>query len=403
MNQRHAQSRGVQRPQAKGPAILDRGFRLFFLAAALWAALLMLLFILALAGLDIAAPALSVIDWHAHELLFGYTGAVIAGFLLTAIPNWTKRFPVSGWRLATLFALWLAGRLAIAFSVPLGPWPTAIIELAYPVGLALVIAREVIAGKNYRNLRVLVLVALFALADAAFLYESFVDGAADFAKRGAISVIIALIMLMGGRVIPSFTRNWLAQHKSTSLPVPFGRYDAATMALSGLALVLWVLVPGMILTAVALILAGLANFGRLARWKGWLAVSEQLVLVLHVAYLFIPLGLVAVGLAIPFPDLVPPTGALHLLTAGAVGLMTMAMMTRVSLGHTGGVLHADLWITAIYWALIVSVGLRVAYGYEPIMPLLHGSATLWMAAFVLFLVRYSYMAVALNEPKLGIG
>ncbi len=402
MSERHAQSRGVQRPQT-GPAILDRGFRLFFLAAAAWAALLMVLFIFMWTGTPILAPALSVTDWHAHELLFGYTGAVIAGFLLTAVPNWTKRFPVSGWRLVALFTLWLAGRFAVGFSEVLGPWPTTIVELAFPVGLAFVIAREVIAGKNYRNLRVLILVALFAIADAGFLYESFETGAADISKRAAISVIIMLIMLMGGRVIPSFTRNWLAQRKVQNLPIPFNRFDAATMALSALAFILWTLFPETLWAAFALIAAAAANAVRLARWKGWQTTPEQLVLVLHVAYAFVPLGQLALGLGIVFPDLVPPTGALHLLTAGAIGMMTLAMMTRVSLGHTGGVLHADLWIKAIYWSAFGAVMLRFAYDYAYVTPMLHTSAALWILAFVLYLVRYRYMASSLNDPKLKLG
>ncbi|MBU1173794.1 MAG: NnrS family protein [Alphaproteobacteria bacterium] len=396
--QHHAQSRGVQRPPASRLVVLDRGFRLFFLAAAVWAALLMVLFVLMWAGIDIAAPALSIIDWHAHELLFGYTGAVIAGFLLTAIPNWTKRYPVSGWRLAVLFSIWLAGRVAMAWSEPLGPWPAAIIELCYPLGLAFVIAREIIAGKNYRNLRVLLLVGLFALADALFLYEAFAFGAADIARRGAVSVIVLLIMLVGGRVVPSFTRNWLAQHKLKSVPVPFNQFDAATMAISALALALWTALPDATWTGIALIFAGLANAIRLFRWKGWLTFTEQLVLILHVAFAFVPLGLVATGLSSLFPDTVPPNAALHLLTAGAIGLMTIAMMTRVSLGHTGGVLHADTLIRAIYGSLVGSVLMRFAYGYAYETALLYLSASFWVLGFVLFLFRYRYMASALNDP-----
>lgn len=392
----YAQSRGVRRPK-QGPAILDRGFRLFFFAAALWAILLMALFVAGLGGMLVVDPALGLIDWHAHELLFGYTGAVIAGFLLTAVPNWTKRYPVSGWRLVVLFTLWLAGRLAMAFSAPLGPLLAVCAELAFPVGLAAVIAREVIAAKNYRNLRVLVLVALFALCDAGFLYEGLVLGVSDYARRGALSVVLMLIMLIGGRVVPSFTRNWLAQRRVDNLPIAFNRTDTAIMAVSGAALALWTIWPD--LAPALLILAGLANLVRLARWKGWQTAAEPLVLVLHAGFLFVPLGMLAVGLSGLWPALVPPTGALHLMTAGAVGLMTLAMMTRVSLGHTGGILHADGWIAAIYVSLVGAVVLRLAYAYSYATGLLDAAATLWILAFALFLWRYRYMATTLNDPR----
>lgn len=402
MTERHAQGRGVQRPPASRFVILDRGFRLFFLAAASWAALLMVLFIFMVSGTPVAAPALNVVDWHAHELLFGYTGAVIAGFLLTAIPNWTKRYPIDGWKLAMLFVLWIAGRVAMILSYPLGPWAASLIELAYPVGLTAVVAREIIAGRNYRNLRVLALLVLFTVADGLFLYEAFTWGTADLAKRGGVAVIIMLIMLIGGRIVPSFTRNWLVRRTSDKLPISFNWFDATSMALSAVALASWVALPFESITAALLIVAGSANVVRLIRWKGWQTVAEQLVLVLHVAFAFVPVGLLALGVSILSPDSVPPTGALHLLTAGAIGLMTLAMMTRVSLGHTSSALRADLWIRAIYWSLIGAVALRFAYGYSYATWLLHWSAMLWILAFVVFLVRYSFMATRLNDPAFPI-
>ena len=169
-----------------------------------------------------------------------------------------------------------------------------------------------------------------------------------------------------------------------------------------MALLAWTFLPDETGTALLLIAAGIANAVRLARWKGWLTHQEQLVLVLHVAFACIPLGLMAVGAAILWPDAIPQTGALHVLTAGAIGLMTLAMMTRVSLGHTGGVLSADIWIKLIYWSLGASVLLRFAYGYVPENSVLHLSAGLWILAFVLFVLRYSYMARSLNDPDFGV-
>lgn len=374
------------------PAVLRQGFRIFFLAAAIWAATVMTLFVTALSGVDVVSPAFGLVDWHVHELLFGYTGAVIAGFLLTAVPNWTKRLPVSGWRLLALFALWAFGRVAVSFSGNADAALVAAIDLAFPVWLIFVIARELVAGRNYRNLRVLALVTLFGVANAGFHYEVAVSGSADYSRRAGIAVILLLIMLIGGRIIPSFTRNWLVQKGSDSLPVPFGRFDGWTILTSAAAFVIWTAAPGSQAGAFALGLAGLLNLARLARWKGRQTFSEGLVAILHVAYAFVPAGMIAVALAIVAPDYIPPTGALHLLTAGAIGMMTLAVMTRASLGHTGQKLHADGVVLAIYATLALSVIVRFAYALEPASPFLIASGTLWIAGFVLFACRFGYMA-----------
>lgn len=374
------------------PAILRQGFRIFFLAAAIWAALAMAIFIAALSGFDFISSAFDAIDWHVHEFLFGYTGAVIAGFLLTAVPNWTKRLPVSGGRLLFLFLLWAAGRVAVAFSANSSAFLTAALDLAFPAWLVFVIARELVAGRNYRNLRVLALVTLFGAANAAYHYEAAVFGTADYSRRAGIAVILLLIMLIGGRIIPSFTRNWLAQQGSESFPVPFGRYDGLTILASAAAFLTWIAAPESFAAAIALGLAGSLNLVRLARWKGWRTLSECLVAILHVAYAFVPAGMIAVALSIVTPDRIPQAGALHLLTAGAIGMMTLAVMTRASLGHTGRKLQADGAILAIYAALAVSVILRFAYAVEPASILLIASGSFWILAFSLFGLRYSYMA-----------
>jgi len=375
------------------PAILRQGFRIFFLAAATWAALAMAIFIATLSGFDVISPAFGMVDWHVHEFLFGYTGAVIAGFLLTAVPNWTKRLPVSGARLLFLFLLWAVGRVAVAYSANSSAFLIASFDLAFPAWLVFVIARELVAGRNFRNLRVLVLVTLFSAANVAYHYEVAVFGTADYSRRAGIAVIVLLIMVIGGRIIPSFTRNWLAQKGSESLPVPFGRYDGLTILASAAAFMTWIAAPDSVAAAIALGLAGLLNLVRLARWKGWQTFSEGLVAILHVAYAFVPAGMIMVALSIIAPDRIPPTGALHLLTAGAIGMMTLAVMTRASLGHTGGKLHAGGTILAIYSALALSVVLRFAYAVEPDSVFLIASGSLWILAFVLFGLRYAYMAV----------
>ncbi|MCI5073981.1 NnrS family protein [Oricola sp.] len=375
------------------PPLLRQGFRLFFLGAAAWAALAMAIFVASLSGVEIISPALGAVDWHVHEFLFGYTGAVIAGFLLTAVPNWTRRLPVSGGRLLFLFALWIAGRVALAFSANSGALLVAAVDLAFPAWLIFVIARELIAGRNYKNLRVLALVMLFASANAGYHYEIAAYGTGDYSRRAGIAVILLLIMLIGGRIIPSFTRNWLVQKGSNLLPVPFGRYDGLTILASAAAFLTWIAAPQSILAAIGLGLTGLLNLVRMARWKGWQTFSESLVVILHVAYAFIPAGMIALALSIVIPDRIPPAGALHLLTAGAIGMMTLAVMTRASLGHTGQKLHADGSILAIYAALTMSVILRFGYATVPNSMLLVASGSLWILAFALFSLRYAYMAV----------
>lgn len=371
-----------------GPAILSFGFRPFFLLAGIWAALAMLLWVGMLTG-GLALPTVfDPISWHAHEMIFGYLGAVVAGFLMTAIPNWTGRMPIVGWPLAALVAVWIAGRIAVAVSAS-APGTAAAIDLAFPLVLVAALGREIVAGRNWRNLPVVGLVALFALANLLFHIEAIRGGypAAGVGLRIALAAAIVLISLIGGRVVPSFTRNWLAQRQSATLPTPFGTGDKVVMALAILALLIWIAAPEWPVTGAALALAGIAHLWRLLRWAGLHAGAEPLVWVLHVAYAFVPLGFLAMAAA-AFGWIQPAAGQ-HIWMAGAIGLMTLAIMTRASLGHTGRTLTASSATTAIYLALIGSVLARLAYGFWPgQMGLVHLAAGLWILAFGGFAVAY---------------
>ncbi len=373
----------------QGPAILSYGFRPFFLFAGLWAALAMVLWIIALMGHDILPTAFSPYDWHAHEFVFGYTSAVIAGFVLTAVPNWTGRLPVTGWPLAGLALLWIAGRVAVFWSAGLPLWLTMAADLAQLVALALVILREVTAGRNWRNLPVAGLIALFALANAVFHLEAAAGrlAAEGFGLRIALGAVLMLISLIGGRIIPSFTRNWLAARRVQALPVPFSRADAMILLGTGAALLLFVALPGQAATGGALILAGVAHLWRQSRWRPLSTGGEALLWVLHLAYLFLSLGFVSAGAGVL--GLMPYAASLHLWMAGAIGLMTLAVMGRAALGHTGRALHAGRWLAACYGALAVSVIARLAAGFLPgSMGLLHLAATAWILAFGGFAVLY---------------
>jgi uncharacterized protein involved in response to NO len=336
--------------------------------------------------------AFGPLDWHIHEMLYGYVAAAVAGFLLTAIPNWTGRLPVSGWPLAGLAALWLAGRVAILCSGKIGGIAAAAIDVSFLVTLAAVAAREIVAGKNWRNLRVLVMLGVLALGNVVFHAEVLTKSAADYGIRLSIGAVILLISLIGGRIVPSFTNNWLARNNPGRLPIPFSRYDGATLALSALALVAWIAMPAHAVTGALLLAAGIMQSGRLARWAGYRTFADRLVLVLHVGYAFVPLGFLLLGVSV-LTDVVPPSAGIHAWTAGAVGLMTLAVMTRATLGHTGQALHAGPATQAIYACVLVGALLRVCAAAHGSMVLLEAGGTLWILGFAGYAAVYARLLV----------
>ena len=375
------------------PALLTLGFRPFFLGAGLWAIGAMALWVAALAGAPVLHTHFVPAAWHVHEFLFGYLGAVIAGFLLTAVPNWVRRPPLAGWPLAGLVACWLAGRLAVAVSASLPLWLVTVAALALPVALAVVVGREVVAARNWRNLIVVAALVLFALGDAAFLWEDAAGGYAPqgYGLRAGLSAGVMLVAIIGGRIVPAFTRNWLLRRGPGALPAPpMRRFDEWTLAGLAVALVAWIAAPHMMLTALLLIVAGGLHIARLARWAGHRTGTEPLLWSLHLGYLFVPLGAVAIGVQILWPDLMVEAAARHLWFAGVIGVMTLAVMTRVTLGHTGRPLHAGPGTVVIYLAMVASVLARVAAGIwlGPADRLYQLSGGLWILAFAGFLALY---------------
>lgn len=379
-----------------GAAILSYGFRPLFLSASIWSAAAMVIWIAMLTGHLVLPTAFDPIAWHVHELLYGYLPAVVAGFLLTAVPNWTGRLPVTGAPLLVLVLSWLAGRIAVLFSVQLGQTLAAVVDLSFLTLLSLVIGREIIAGRNWRNLKVLILVALFLGGNALFHAESAAGGAASngYGARTGIAVAVFLIMLIGGRIVPSFTRNWLARRSPDHLPAPFNRFDLASMIIAGAALVLWIAAPNSVGTVILCLVAGALHAWRLARWAGHRTTAEPLVLILHVGYAFVPLGFLAVGWAALSPTALPASAAIHAWTTGAIGVMTLAVMTRASLGHVGKPLHATSSTGLIYLFVIAAAVARVAssLGLAP-NTLLYLAAAAWIAAFTGFAVTFGPLLV----------
>lgn len=373
----------------QGPALFSYGFRPFFLFGAVWSVLALAIWLPMLSGHLDLPTAFSPIDWHVHELIYGYVPAIVAGFLLTAVPNWTGRLPVVGLPLGMLFSIWIAGRLVIATSALVTPIVAAAIDLSFLMALGAVIAREVVTGKNWRNLKVLAAVAVLLIGNAVFHWEAIAGRASGYGIRIGLAATLMLIMLVGGRIIPSFTRNWLAKREPGRLPVAFDKADMGVMIASAVALLAWIAWPDGKPTAWCAIAAAGLNAWRLSRWAGERTAAEPLVLVLHVAFAFVPIGFALLALAILSPSLVATTGALHGWTAGAIGLMTLAVMTRATLGHTGQALAATRPIQAIYLAAVISALARVAAAFHLWRePMLHLAATAWIAAFLSFVIVF---------------
>jgi uncharacterized protein involved in response to NO len=386
-----------------GPALLSYGFRPFFLGAGIWATVAMVAWIAVIAGWTKLPTAFDPVSWHAHEFLFGYLSAALAGFLLTAVPNWTGRLPVVGWPLAGLFGLWLIGRLVVLVSAGLLPLTVALADLALPLVLAAFLLREIVASRNWNNLVVLVLLAVFTLGNALFHWQA---AHGEFAAQGiglriGLGAGLMMVAVIGGRIIPSFTRNWLVRQTVSQrrLPAaPMQRLDKAALFLLLLALMAWVALPEARLTAALLAVAGGVHLARLSRWAGDRTWREPLLLVLHAAYLFLPMGALAMAAAIILPDQVAPAVAQHLWMAGAIGMTTLAVMTRATLGHTGQPLVAGRRTTLLYLSLAVAVTARIIAGLWPTAAsiLLDFSGLAWVLAFGGFVAIYGPL---LMQPK----
>ena len=376
-----------RRRDYSGPALFAYGFRPFFLAAGLWAAFGILLWLPQYLGAVTIPTHFGALDWHVHEMLYGYVAASIAGFLLTAIPNWTGRLPVNGWPLAGLAALWLSGRAAILFSADIGAVAAAVVDVSFLALLAGVAAREIVAGRNWRNLRVLAILVVLIAGNIVFHVEVLRDGAADYGVRIGIAGVIAMITVVGGRIVPSFTNNWLVKNNPGRLPVSFNRFDGIAIAVGALALLSWVALPAHRATGALMVLAAALHLVRLARWAGDRTAADRLVLVLHVGYAFVPLGFFLIGTSVFF-SAVPPSAGIHAWTAGAVGLMTLAVMTRATLGHTGQPLQASPSTQAIYALVLLAALLRIAAAFSGSIVLLECGGAMWVAGFAIFAATY---------------
>lgn len=388
-----------KRRMAAAHPFLRGGFRPFFFGAATWAVIAIALWLCVLAG-EISLPThFDPVAWHRHEMLFGFVGAAVSGFLLTAIPNWTGRLPIAGKPLLALFGMWAAARIAVLFSLQIGLWPGALLDVGLFISLAALAAREVIASKN-RNVPVVGLVLLFGVADAADYAGASGLIPADLGWRGAIALLVIMMSLIGGRIIPSFTRNWMVKRGVTHrLPTQPQRLDLLVIASTAIALLFWLAFPGNRLTGFMLIIAAAAQALRLARWGGFRTRGDPLVWVLHLGYVWVPTGLLLLGMSVAGAD-IPRSAGVHALTAGGMATMILAVMTRASLGHTGRELKASQLTLVAYCAVTLGALLRVAasLGIGSYSLMLDVAGAFWGAALVLFVIVYRPV---LWQPRLA--
>jgi uncharacterized protein involved in response to NO len=361
--------------------------------AGLWPAVVIPLWITVFA-LGVELPTrFDPLSWHIHEMLFGFVLAAISGFLLTAIPAWTGRRPIHGGALLGLAALWLAGRIVCLVSALTPSWLAAVVDLAFPAVLFSVALGELIAARNWRNLAVPMPVAVLGVADLLMYLESGGYPVPDgLGWRLGLAAVIILISVIGGRIIPSFTRNWLVKRGASKLPRSHGLLDRLALGCLHTGLLAWAILPTSQAIGLLLVLAALFNFVRLAGWRGFATLAEPLLAILHVGYFWVVAGAAMLGISL-LTHAVPQTAAVHALTAGAIGTMIVAVMSRVTLGHTGRMLVADRMTAILYSLVLAGAVVRVAAAFAPanVLLLITISAALWSGGFLLFALRYGPM------------
>jgi uncharacterized protein involved in response to NO len=368
--------------------ILNYAFRPFFLLNGVFAIAAMVVWVSVLHGFNLVGGLPSdIVLWHGHEMIVGFAGAAIAGFMLTAVATWTGRPPIQGSLLGWLVFTWLIGRLAMALSGGLSPMLVAVIDMSFPLFLCAIASREVVGAKNRRNIPLAVITGLFALLN--LFYHLGVGQVLVGADRVALYLLIHLVLLLitiiGGRIIPNFTASWLKARAHAQLPIMGGPIDPVVILLTiAVGISASVSVTGVV-TGTLAFAAALAHAIRLGRWRGLATTAEPLLFILHVAYLWLPVGYALMGLA-AFEIFFTPTAALHALTMGGVAGMVLAVTTRVALAHTGRALHAARLTAVAYAIFMVAVVIRTlspmsGAGYMGMIDL---AATGWIVAFALF-------------------
>lgn len=377
--------------QKEPPILLAYPFRPFFVLTGLYGALLIVAWMAVLfAGMPLPL-GVSPVQWHGHEMLFGLVPAAIAGFLLTAMATWTGTQALRGGGLALLVGIWLAGRVVMWAAGALPLWLVAAVDLAFLPALAVYAGRVLLAAGNKRNLVLVALLTLLTLANLA-MHLSFAGLWPVGGRVGevlALDLIAVIMIVIGGRITPAFTANWLRrQGRDPSVVKTSPSLDRWAM-LSALAMLPADLVLGAPwLGALVALAAALINGWRLWQWRGWHAASEPLLWILHLGVAWVVLALLLKA-ATPFWGL-NPSGWMHAMGAGAAGTLILGVMTRVALGHTGRPLALPSGAVLIYAAVLVAALARLvaAFDLADYRLTLLFSAGGWTVAFLLFLALY---------------
>jgi uncharacterized protein involved in response to NO len=372
-------------------ALFAYGFRPFFLAAGLAAMLLIPWWAASLVWAVPLGTAWPAALWHGHEMLFGFIVAAIAGFLLTAVPSWTGARGFAGWPLVLLAALWILGRAAVSSAEYLPPALVAGLDLAFLPALAAFVLPPLVRAHN-RNTRLLAVLAALWATNAAF-YRGLDHGDPALALHAllvGVDVVLLLVTVIGGRIIPAFTTAALKQRGlASAVSVSPGMTPFAVIAMLALIVVdIW-RPTGAAAGAVALAAAAIHGM-RLAQWGTWRTLRMPIVWVLHLAYLWLPVGLALKALAL-FGNFAFAGFYLHALTIGAAAMMIVAVLTRASLGHTGRPLIVSPPTVCAY-ALLATAALVRVFG-PVVFPLPYAqviliAASLWTAAFAIILIVY---------------
>jgi uncharacterized protein involved in response to NO len=373
--------------------LLAKGFRPFFLLAALYATVMVPLWLAILTSKIAPDSYLPPMIWHAHEMMWGFVSAVIAGFLLTAVGNWTQRETASGAPLAGLAVLWLVGRLAMLFAGALPRGVPALLDLAFLPTLAWVLARPLVAAKNRRNFVMLAIVTTLFAANLVIHLDALgwlPSGSAHLATLLSLDLVLLLILLIGGRIFPMFTRNRTGVQSIRNVPW-LDRLCVAAM--TGLLIVDAIMAQGGRLGASVAGLVGLLAAARALHWGTRHSMRDPLLWVLHAGYGWLVVGLLLRGCSV-LVGAPPASVAIHALTVGAIGTLTLGMMARVSLGHTGRMLVAPDSMKVAFVAINLAALSRVLVPWfvpERYVAGIVTAGVLWVLAFALFLVAYGKM------------